>query len=89
MNAIPPLYHLDGKHTLDHRIHSAIKANPFISKRRLRFENRQGHVTLQGKVESYFEKQMAQEALRNVAGIDSICNQLEVIDSLVTEALRS
>jgi osmotically-inducible protein OsmY len=35
-------------------------------------------VTLKGVVSSYFQKQMAQEALRNVDGIHEIANELEV-----------
>ncbi len=33
---------------------------------------------LRGVVRSYFQKQMAQEALRHVEGIEEICNELEV-----------
>jgi osmotically-inducible protein OsmY len=37
-----------------------------------------GRVTIKGTVQSFFEKQMAQEALRNINGIESIENQLKV-----------
>jgi osmotically-inducible protein OsmY len=46
--------------------------------RNLVLETRDGAVLLRGTVDSYFEKQMAQEALRSVEGITEILNQLEV-----------
>ena len=35
-------------------------------------------MTLRGVVQSYFQKQMAQEALRHVDGVHEILNELEV-----------
>ena len=37
-----------------------------------------GHVVLKGHVRSYFQKQMAQEAIRRVDGVQRIENMLEV-----------
>ena len=37
-----------------------------------------GIVVLTGKVNSFFQKQMAQEAIRRVDGVEKIDNQLEV-----------
>jgi osmotically-inducible protein OsmY len=44
----------------------------------LRFETEQGRVVLKGVVRSFFQKQMAQEALRRVDGVEQIFNELEV-----------
>jgi osmotically-inducible protein OsmY len=63
---------------LDLRVQSAIQSSPFVSGRNLRFETCQGRVILRGKVGSYFQKQMAQEALRGVDGVEAIENRLEV-----------
>ena len=63
---------------LDDKVHSALQANPYFSGRSLRFETESGRVTLRGVVRSYFQKQMAQEALRHVEGIHEIHNELEV-----------
>lgn len=52
--------------------------NPHVNQRDVHYRNRSGHVTIEGSVKTFFEKQMAQEALRNVAGIESIENQLTV-----------
>jgi osmotically-inducible protein OsmY len=62
----------------EERVHSAIVANPYLAGRNLRFEAEAGRVTLRGVVHSYFQKQMAQEALRHVDGVAAIENDLEV-----------
>ncbi len=61
-----------------HRVDSAIQKSPHLAGRHLILEARNGSVVLRGTVDSYFEKQMAQEALRSVAGILEIHNHLEV-----------
>lgn len=64
--------------TLEHRVSNALKESPYLVRRQLRFEAAEGRITLHGRVNSYFQKQMAQEALRAVEGVDEILNQLEV-----------
>jgi osmotically-inducible protein OsmY len=59
-------------------VHSAIAGNPYLAGRKLRFEAEEGRVVLQGTVSTYFQKQMAQEALRRIDGVREIENQLEV-----------
>jgi osmotically-inducible protein OsmY len=63
---------------LDDRVLSALERNPYIARRSLRFETNAGRVTLRGVVGTYFQKQMAQEALRHVDGVHEIANELEV-----------
>lgn len=63
---------------LDDRVLTALERNPYLARRNLRFETQQGRVTLRGVVGTYFQKQMAQEAIRYVDGVDEISNQLEV-----------
>jgi osmotically-inducible protein OsmY len=65
-------------HTLAHRVHFALERSPHFSGRKLRFEAEDGRVTLHGVVPSYYQKQMAQEALLRVAGVDRVENQLQV-----------
>jgi osmotically-inducible protein OsmY len=61
------------------RIHEALITSPHVpSRRQLRVEAADGHVVLQGNVGSFFEKQMAQEAIRRVDGVERIENRLEV-----------
>jgi osmotically-inducible protein OsmY len=60
------------------RIHRALSANPYVPSRHVSFEAADGHVTLKGNVGSFFQKQMAQEAIRRVDGVQLIDNLLEV-----------
>lgn len=63
---------------LDDRVLSALERNPHLPRRNLRFETKEGRVILRGVVGSYYQKQMAQEILRGVEGVQAIENQLEV-----------
>jgi len=65
--------------TLADRVDQAIQTSPHVNGRTLRFETDGSRVVLQGSVNSYFQKQMAQEAIRKVAGVEQIENCLEVL----------
>ena len=65
--------------TLAERVDSAITTSPYLTGRKLRFETDGGRVTLQGIVKTYFQKQMAQEVVRRVAGVERIDNHLVVV----------
>jgi osmotically-inducible protein OsmY len=60
------------------RIHNALSTSPHVPNRQVRVEAAEGHVVLKGNVTSFFEKQMAQEAIRRVDGVRLIDNLLEV-----------
>jgi osmotically-inducible protein OsmY len=62
----------------EEKVSSALRQNPHLQSRNLRFEASEGRVTLRGQVNSWYQKQMAQETLLRLEGIDSIENQLEV-----------
>ena len=65
--------------SLDYLVHQALAQSPFLTTtRQLRFETQEGKVVLQGVVNSYYQKQMAQETLRRVKGVNQIDNRLEV-----------
>lgn len=55
-----------------------IVRHPHLHQRRVHLRADGGHLVLQGRVKSFFEKQMAQEALRTIDGVRTIDNQLEV-----------
>jgi len=59
-------------------LRTVIQANPHFAGRNVTVENADGRVVLTGSVGSYFQKQMAQEALRRVDGVHDIDNRLEV-----------
>jgi osmotically-inducible protein OsmY len=60
------------------RVDHALKGSPHLLGHNVSCEHRQGAIVLQGRVNSYYQKQMAQEALRNLEGIERIVNLLEV-----------
>ena len=63
---------------LEDRAQIALDDHPNVPKRNLRIEASDGRITLHGTVHSYYQKQMAQEVLRRLEGIQTIDNQLEV-----------
>ena len=60
------------------QLENLLANNPYLARRRLTFHEQEGSLILSGRVASFFEKQMAQEALRGVEGVNRIDNQLEV-----------
>jgi len=64
--------------TLHTAISSAIEQHPHLKRRKLCFETQDGRVVLKGVVSSYYQKQLAQEAIRRVDGVSHIENHLEV-----------
>ena len=60
------------------RAMSAIRKSPHIMSRNVDLVAEQGRIVLRGTVKSFFQKQMAQEALRRIEGVETIENQLEV-----------
>ena len=65
-------------HPLTQQIYNAVVHNPHVNHRKMHFRAESGRVTIRGTVHSFFEKQMAQEALRKIEGVRAIENQLEV-----------
>ena len=72
---------------LNDKVIIALEQNPHLAGRNLRFEAEQGRVTLRGTVHSYYQKQMAQEALREIDGIAQIYNELEVVAAQTEAAI--
>ncbi len=64
---------------LEDQVQWTLRHNPYLTRNPLRCEAREGHVVIRGEVGSYFQKQMATEALRKLNGIEQIDNQLEVV----------
>jgi osmotically-inducible protein OsmY len=61
------------------RVDTILSTSPYLSRRKLRLETQEGRVTLRGEVDSFFQKQMAQEAIRRLDGVREIQNELEVV----------
>ena len=64
--------------SLVERVNSAIHTSPYLNGRKLLSATDGGRVVLHGKVNTYFQKQMAQEIVRRVEGVEQIENCLEV-----------
>lgn len=60
------------------RIHAALMTSPFVPSQEVHVEAADGRVVLKGNVRSFFQKQMAQEAIRRIDGVQAIDNLLEV-----------
>jgi len=60
------------------RARSALERSPHLARKRLKLAARHGRLTLEGVVDSYYQKQMAQETLRRVDGVAEVENLLEV-----------
>ena len=63
---------------LHEKVSTALHRNPYVPARNLRFETSAGRVTLHGQVSSWYQKQMAQETLLRLDGVDGVENRLEV-----------
>jgi osmotically-inducible protein OsmY len=63
---------------LDAELSTVIANHPHLPFRHIKIERGDGRVVLKGVVRSYYHKQMAQETLRRLQGIQTIENQLEV-----------
>lgn len=55
-----------------------LQGSAFSKLRNVNCELVRGVLVLRGRVNSYYEKQMAQETVRHVKGIDKICNEINV-----------
>ena len=60
------------------RVDSAIRTNPHLNGHRVYFKQESGMIVLHGRVSSFYQKQMAQETLKRLQGVDRIVNHLEV-----------
>lgn len=61
------------------RIADALNSSPYITPGKVRVEpGENGLVRLHGRVQTFFEKQMAQESIRHIAGEGRIQNMVEV-----------
>jgi osmotically-inducible protein OsmY len=60
------------------QVHGALSRSPYVSANEMRVEATDGVVRLEGAVRSFFHKQMAQELIRRVDGVERIENYLQV-----------
>lgn len=63
---------------LQQAVSTAIESSPYIAGSRVRIEAGDGRVRLHGDVGTFFEKQMAQEVVRRIDGVEQVENLLQV-----------
>jgi len=63
---------------LFNQIRVALIASPYFSSHEVQVETSDGHVRLQGTVGTFYQKQMAQELVRRVDGVEIVENKLQV-----------
>jgi len=59
-------------------VQGALSRSPYISTRKVKVEAADGHVRIEGTVGTFFQKQMAQELIRRLDGVQRVENQLQV-----------
>lgn len=72
------LINIDGAHQLDELIRHAISQSSLAARQNVRYEVEQEQVFLTGIVNSYYEKQLAQESIGRIQGIRQVHNRLNV-----------
>jgi len=61
-----------------HQVHGTLNNSPYVSTRHVQVDASAGCVRLEGTVHSFYQKQMAQELVRRVDGVETIENLLQV-----------
>ncbi len=69
----------DRPHTLCDLVYSTLCRNPYLTGRNVRIQVVDDSVVLSGVVNSYYQKQMAQESLRQVQGLGQVRNEIQVV----------
>ena len=60
--------------------------HPHLSHRKVKCRAEANCAIIEGEVHSFYEKQLAQEALREVKGIEKVENQLDVVSTYKTNS---
>ncbi len=71
-------YYLHSSHDLDALVSSVVKHNLHLFGRNIRLRVAGQSVIITGRVDSYFQKQMAQESFRGLLPLDRLQNDLKV-----------
>ncbi len=69
---------LSSPSALAERVDTALELCPYCLRDGMDFETEEGLVVLRGEVQTYYQKQMVQETVRRLDGVDQIENHLIV-----------
>lgn len=70
---------LDSEHSLSQIIGKALNQNPELSSNQLAVSLNKKELVLTGNVANYYQKQLAQESIRSLAGELTIQNDIKVL----------
>jgi osmotically-inducible protein OsmY len=62
-------------------VQRSLRTSTHQSLRTVQCEHHEGVLVLRGRVSCYYHKQLAQEAVRNVRGVEVILNLVEVVEA--------
>lgn len=60
------------------RAETCLRQNPYLALKNVEVAFRDGVLTLRGRLPTYYLRQMAQEAVGDVGGVESVVNEIEV-----------
>jgi len=63
---------------LSDQVRGVLSQSHFLAPRQVQIETNEGNVRLEGTVSSFYHKQMAQELVRRLDGVEQVENQLQV-----------
>lgn len=66
-------------HGLQQLVDAAWRSLPQLLKGNLAYDVHENAVVLRGQVRTYYQKQLVQESLRKVQGVNAIRNEIEVL----------
>lgn len=66
------------KKPLSDKVRTALDSSPYLPATQLTVETESGHVRIEGTVGSFFQKQMAQEIVIRLDGVERVNNELQV-----------
>ena len=65
--------------TLEERVDVAVDQSPYLDGQEISIDRPSQRIVVRGVVTSYYEKQMAQETLLRIDGVECVENRLEVM----------
>ncbi len=68
-----------GRHAMAENAHRRLSRNPHPCVRAVTCDYHEGVLFLHGRVPSYYFKQLAQESVRDLEGVEEVVNRIEVI----------
>lgn len=75
---MPNTDYMEGQHSLHELAHNAIISNPYFFGQKITVDVRGEDVILRGCVNTYYQKQLAQETVLEIDHVHSVQNEIEV-----------